>query len=210
MSKKGLNFTPEEISRLLAEYLQKQSTSGARNSRFPPNFFDRQLTPAAVLVPMLQYNGDWNILYTRRNSSLPVHSGQVAFPGGGSDVTDKTPEDTALREAYEEIGINPADVKILGRLPELPTISYYQITAIVGLIPWPYPLVLAHHEVSRYFTIPLAWLADERNYMIRERTLPAPHAPIPVTYFKEYQGETLWGVSAEITMNLIHAIKLIE
>jgi 8-oxo-dGTP pyrophosphatase MutT (NUDIX family) len=159
--------------------------------------------PASVLVPFLQVDGGWNILFTRRTDTLVEHSGQVAFPGGRAEPEDATLEDTALRETREEIGLDPASVRVLGRLDSFVTITNYILTPVVGCIPWPFPIRLEENEVKRVFTIPLAWLADPANHEIRPRPLPPPFPSISVIYFHPYDGETLWGVSAQITLNLI-------
>lgn len=162
--------------------------------------------PAAVLIPILRLYGSWHLLYTRRNSDLPEHSGQVSFPGGRSDPADLNREQTALREAYEEIGLAAGEVRVLGRLHEFLTITNYLVTPVVGVIPWPYPLKLAEFEVSRAFTIPLAWLADPANQEVHQRELPAPLVAVPVIYFHEYDGEVLWGASARFTVHLIEVL----
>ena len=165
-----------------------------------------QPKPAAVLIPFLIGTNGWHILFTRRHSDLPEHSGQVAFPGGRADPEDASAEQTALREAYEEIGLAPQDVRILGRLQDYLTITNYRVTPVVGTIPWPYALRPAEVEVSRVFTIPLAWLAQPENHEEHSRPLPAPHAPARVIYFQPYDGEVLWGASARITLNLMQAL----
>jgi len=115
----------------------------------------------------------------------------------------------ALREAQEEINLSPRDVEILGSLREIRTISNYCVIPVVGCIPWPYEFKLARKEVSRVFTIPLEWLADLKNHEIKFRDLPSPHSPIPVIYFNRFDGELLWGISAEITLNLLESLQLI-
>lgn len=165
--------------------------------------FSEPPRPAAVLIPFVRIENEWHIVFTRRNNDLPEHSGQVAFPGGRADPGDASPEDTALREAYEEIGLPPESVRIMGRMKSFATISNYHITPVVGLAPWPFPVRIAHIEVSRVFTIPWRWLADPSNHEIRLRALPVPREPIPVIYFKSYDGEVLWGVSAYIVLNLL-------
>ncbi len=162
--------------------------------------------PAAVLIPMLHAAEGWHLLYTRRNSDLPEHSGQVSFPGGRSDPEDANPEETALREAYEEIGLSPADVRLLGRMNDFLTVTNYLVTPVIGVIPWPYQLQLADYEVSRAFTIPLSWLADPVNLEMHQRLLPEPYNPVPVIYFHEYDGEVLWGASARFTVRLIEIL----
>jgi 8-oxo-dGTP pyrophosphatase MutT (NUDIX family) len=178
-------------------------------TEFPslPDFLKGEPRPAAVLIPLIQHAGEWRLLLTRRNADLPEHSGQVAFPGGRTDPDDTSPEHTALREAEEEIGVRPQDVQILGRLQEFLTITNYRVTPVVGLIPWPYPLTPSAREVSRIFTIPLAWLLDPQNSEERLRELPAPHAPVAVVYFKPYDGEILWGASARFTMTLLELLR---
>jgi 8-oxo-dGTP pyrophosphatase MutT (NUDIX family) len=137
------------------------------------------------------------------------HQGQVAFPGGRADPTDTTPEMTALREAREEIGLDPIQVKILGRMDSLWTITNYLVTPVVGVIPWPVQFQLEETEVSRVFSIPMDWLADPNHHEVRYRAIPIPYSQIlqeeyhPVIYFQPYEDELLWGVSAEITVRLI-------
>jgi 8-oxo-dGTP pyrophosphatase MutT (NUDIX family) len=171
--------------------------------------------PAAVLIPLFQNHSSkedadgWQVLLTRRTNSVAEHQGQVAFPGGRADPTDTTPEMTALREAREEIGLDPTKVRILGRMQILHTISNYIVTPIVGVIPWPFMFQLEETEVSRLFSIPLNWLADPNNHERRNRSIPETLVKIlqkdsfPVIYFHPYKDELLWGVSAEITVRLI-------
>lgn len=197
------HLTETEISQRLA-----QAQGLTHTPQFPPEILmdTSGPRPAAVLIPFLRKDEAWHILFTRRNADLPEHSGQVAFPGGRADQTDSGPEETALREAQEEIGLDPTDVRILGRMYDFLTITNYTVIPVIGVIPWPYPLRLAHAEVSRVFTIPLDWLADPENREVRQRPLPPPFAPVPVIYFKTYEGELLWGASAAFTLGLLEIL----
>jgi 8-oxo-dGTP pyrophosphatase MutT (NUDIX family) len=174
--------------------------------------------PAAVLVPLF-YSSQadkeqhiWQLLLTRRTNNVADHQGQVAFPGGGTEPIDTSPEMTALREAQEEIGLDPMQVRVLGRMNHLWTISNYMVTPVIGVIPWPFPIRLEEIEVSRVFSIPLEWLADPHHHEVRYRTIPTPYSEIlgrefhPVIYFHLYEDELLWGVSAEITLRLINIL----
>ena len=148
-----IDFTPADMQTRLAQALEH--TPKTPYLEFPALLTRTQEKPkpAAVLMPLLRQDSAWHILLTRRRDDLPEHSGQVAFPGGRADEGDATPEDTALRESREEIGLQPQDVVLLGRLQNYLTITNYLVTPVVGIIPWPYPLKLEAQEVSRAFTM---------------------------------------------------------
>jgi 8-oxo-dGTP pyrophosphatase MutT (NUDIX family) len=201
-------LTEAEIARRLEEARRHGPAIPQPDSPYPPEFLGSHPKHAAVLIPLLQHNGSWNVLFTRRTAILAEHSGQVAFPGGRADPNDPDPETTALREAHEEIGLKPEDVRILGRLHDFLTITNYQVAPVVGAIPWPYPIYPASVEVARVFTIPLDWLADPDNHEIVERVLPVPYQPIPVVYFKPYDNEVLWGASARFTLTFLKNLGL--
>lgn len=175
---------------------------------YPPEVIQGKTRNAAVLVPFLLVEDKWHILFIRRTSNQDDrHGGQVAFPGGRADPRDRSPIITACRETQEEIGVAPQDVQVLGRLNDILTITNYQVTPVVGVIPYPYTYQLAPGEVERVFTIPLGWLADDNNRTLKRRTLPTPYdREIDVIYFHTYQGELLWGASARIMVNLLSAL----
>ncbi|MCC6955531.1 MAG: CoA pyrophosphatase [Anaerolineales bacterium] len=201
-------LTEHEIQRRLADALATPDQEPIQEIPTLSEYTNQPLRPAAVLIPMLRWNTTWHVLFTRRNANLPEHSGQVSFPGGRADPGDLSPEETALREAYEEIGLNPQDVKLLGRLRGFITITNYSVTPVVGVIPWPYTLIPAQSEVTRIFTIPLDWLADPANHEQVPHPAPGQNAPVMVTYFKQFDGEVLWGASARITLTMLNALKI--
>jgi 8-oxo-dGTP pyrophosphatase MutT (NUDIX family) len=177
------------------------------------NFLSGEPKMAAVLVPLLQKDRskEWHLLFTHRTDTVADHKGQVSFPGGRMEESDTSPADTALREAHEEIGIQPSDVKIVGYLPGFHTVSNYWIVPVIGIIRWPFQVQLHVEEVSRLFTIPLSWLASPKKVEIRDRSLLLPknqHRTLKVPFFQPYEGEILWGVSAEITLSLIESLEL--
>ncbi len=206
-------LTESYIAERLEVGLQDPSKEPELSARLPGN-----PRPATVLVPLFHANAQdkkthtWQVLLTRRTNNVADHQGQVAFPGGGADPTDTSAEMTALREAQEEVGLDPKRVKVLGHMNSLWTISNYMVTPVVGVIPWPFPIRLEEIEVSRAFSIPLDWLAEPANHEIRYRNIPTPYSEIlgrefhPVIYFQPYQDELLWGVSAEITLRLINIL----
>jgi 8-oxo-dGTP pyrophosphatase MutT (NUDIX family) len=164
--------------------------------------------PAAVLIPFYWHEEEWHLLYTRRTDSLESHKGQVSFPGGAIEPGDKDAKQAALREAEEEIGINPKDVEVIGQLENLPTVTNFDITPIVGTFPWPYPLEINPAEVATVFGVPLSWLADPENLEIKEHTYKVSGQQIPVYYFRPFQGEIIWGATARITINLLKILGL--
>ena len=174
------------------------------NGMTPPEV----MTCAAVLIPFVWVEEAWHLVFTRRTDTVEHHKGQVSFPGGGCEVHEGSPEETALREACEEIGLKPEDVRLLGRMNEMATITRYRVTPVIGSMPWPYPLHLAEKEVDRVFTIPLAWLADPKNREERPFTPGGESRPVPVVIYRQYDGETLWGVSGRIVLNLLKILDL--
>lgn len=199
-----MNITEDYITQKLLT--TQQNTADSDGYAEIPVRPDTLLKCAAVLVPLINYKEEWHMLFTRRTERVESHKGQVSFPGGECDEGETTPEQTALREAEEEIGMNPADVKVLGRLSRMITISNFRVSPIVGVIPWPYAFKVAGVEVARVFTIPLLWLANKNNYWefsLREseRSLIAYHP---------YDGELLWGATARMTVNFLKTVDILK
>lgn len=120
--------------------------------------------PAAVLLLVVNHPGDPTVIFTQRTAHLADHAGQISFPGGRCEDCDETAEETALREAQEEVGI-PADrVEILGRLPEYHTSTGYRVTPVVGWAEPPLAYRPDPHEVADVFEVPLAFLLDAGNH----------------------------------------------
>jgi len=153
---------------------------------------------------MFRHLGAWHLLFIRRTEhEEDHHSGQVAFPGGGREPADTDAVATALREAKEEIGLDPGQVVLLGELRPMHTVSNFLVTPVVGEIPWPLQLTPDPAEVARVFSIPLAWLGDPANRRIL--TWPSPDHPEArdVIFYDEFDQELLWGVSARITVDFL-------
>ena len=193
------------------EFITQKLLAAQRNAPDSDGYAEIPIKPetrlknAAVLVPLTYVLDEWHLLFTRRTERVESHKGQVSFPGGASDEGEVTPEETALREAEEEIGMKPADVKVLGRLSQLITISSFRVSPIVGVIPYPYAFKVAGFEVQRVFTIPLMWLANQNNFWEfslkgSERSLIAYHP---------YDGELLWGATARMTVNFLKVLELL-
>ena len=162
-------------------------------------------TRAAVLVPLLDVDGAAHVLYTRRAASLPHHQGQVAFPGGTCDPADADCIATALREADEEIGLRPEDVRILGVLDDIETMtSRFVITPVVGVAPHPYAWRPQPGEVDHIFTVPVAdLLAPDAE---RQETWDFSGRPMAIDFFPA-GGQVIWGATHRITRNLLDIVR---
>ena len=122
------------------------------------------LRPAAVLVPLLGGPGQYRVLLTRRSSQLRDHAGQISFPGGRIEPDDAGPEAAALREAYEEVGLEPALVDVVGTLPPLQTGTGFMIHPFVGLIADRFEVRRDPAEVEEVFEVPLEFFLDPSNH----------------------------------------------
>jgi 8-oxo-dGTP pyrophosphatase MutT (NUDIX family) len=192
------NITEENIQNIL-------STRSDRGMSLPGN---TPIRKAAVLIPLLKKDGEWHLLFTRRTETVQDHKGQVSFPGGATEGVDESAIDTALREAQEEIGLNPADVRVLGFMSQYPSITDYLVTPVVGRISWPFEMKISTNEVGRVFTIPITWLADPQNR--EEKLIMRPAGQVWVSFYKPYDGEILWGLTARITVNFLEILGMIK
>ncbi|GAB4503422.1 MAG: CoA pyrophosphatase [Anaerolineales bacterium] len=187
--------------RLRAAQGESTSANAPEFANFAPG---SETKCAAVLLPLLRLGNEWYLLYTRRTDQVETHKGQVSFPGGACDAGEEQPEQTALREAEEEIGLHARDVRLLGRLKPLLTITSFRVTPVVGLIPWPYAFRVENAEVARVFLMPLSWLANKRNRW--EFSLPGKKFNLIV--YHPYDGEVLWGATALMTDAFLQVLGL--
>jgi 8-oxo-dGTP pyrophosphatase MutT (NUDIX family) len=154
---------------------------------------------ASVLVPIVARPGELTVLFTRRTAHLKNHSGQIAFPGGGAEPGDASPEATALRETREEIGLEPARVELLGRLSDYHTRTDYRVTPVVGLVAPPFELVLDAHEVDEAFEVPLAFLLDPAHHQRQQREFQGRTVAFYAIPYRDYY---IWGATAGMLVNL--------
>lgn len=169
-----------------------------RGYRPPGQDAYRPRRTAAVLVPLLDSDQP-EIVLTRRADHLPQHAGQVSFPGGAAEANDPSAVHTALREAYEEIGLPSERATPLGFLDRLDTISDYRILPVVALVSPPVVWVPDSSEVAEVFTIPLAFATTLEHY--ENRPIRRAGSEYSVWYL-HYERYTVWGATASILLNL--------
>lgn len=158
--------------------------------------------PAAVLVPIVD-RAEPSVLLTQRTEDLPSHAGQIAFPGGKIDEKDEGPQATALREAHEEIGLEPHRVAPIGYLDLYLTFSGFRILPLVARIDPDYRLTINHREVAEAFEVPLAFLMDPKNHQRLTRDwkgIAREYYAIP------FGNRYIWGVTAGILRNLYERV----
>ena len=171
---------------------------------------DRAARAAAVLMPLVVRPAGVQVLLTQRTAHLHDHAGQISFPGGRVDEGDADPVATALREAEEEIGLAPAHVEIIGRLPEYVTATSYRVTPVIGLIEQPLDLAslrLDAFEVAEAFEVPLAFLMDPRNHERRQVIMGELSRTF---YAMPYEGARryfIWGATAAMLRNLYQLMR---
>ena len=170
-------------------------------AKLPPGLVHSRLSlarnrPSAVLVPLEPGRGVW---LTRRSAKMPNHAGQVSCPGGKIEPNDGSVEAAALREAHEEIGLDPAGVEILGRLDEYITGTGFHIAPVVALVPRGVELHGTSEEVEEVFCLPFAALLDPELPRPRKTFL---RGAARVFYVWPHERHVIWGATAEILRKL--------
>jgi 8-oxo-dGTP pyrophosphatase MutT (NUDIX family) len=156
----------------------------------------RPPVPAAVLIALVRRPEGHTVLYTERSPDLRAHSGQVAFPGGKIDPTDSGPGAAALREAWEEVGMEPGDARILGYMPHYYTGTNYLITPVVAEVVPSGTFVPNPSEVDAVFEVPLRLIAEETSFAtFRINRRGVEHT----TWQIDHEGHRIWGITANLT-----------
>jgi 8-oxo-dGTP pyrophosphatase MutT (NUDIX family) len=161
------------------------------------------VTPAAVLVPLFEAEGEVRVWLLRRPSGLRSHAGQVALPGGKKDPGDATLVETALREAEEEIGLPAQAVRVLGQADEYVTVTRYSVTPVVGWLSAPFLPTPNPAEAARVFSAPFSTFRDEGLL----RAIPFESMRRLVRSY-QVDGEVVWGATAAILGNLARLVRI--
>src|SRR3989304_3419366 len=170
--------------------LDREKISNALNQYSKQQIRNKELTSAAVLVPIFNLNGKYHLLFTKRTDFVEAHKGEISFPGGVHDKGDKSLLHTALRESNEELGINPKDVEMLGELNDIETNTNFIISPFVGIIPYPYEFKVNANEIERMIYVPLEALLKGDGYWEELWDYSGRKYPM---YFYRYEDNIIWG-----------------
>ena len=217
MTSRSLNSPPltaDGFRDLARRVLDPLASGGAAGTRSPSDFdlnpelapddpqaeagMPPQETAAAVLIAAVPRD-EIMLVLTQRTDHLPKHAGQIAFPGGKTEKSDPGPLATALREAQEEIGLDPALVEPLGFLDSYRTGTGFRITPVVALVEPHFELTLNRGEVADAFEVPWRFLMDTGNHQLHVRTIAGHERRF---YAMPYEERFIWGATAGILRNM--------
>lgn len=174
-----------------------------RMRRLMPQF-PQDPVPAAVLVPLIDRPDGLTVLLTQRASQLAHHAAQISFPGGRLEPDDADVASAALRETQEEIGLDPAHVRVFGYLPDHVVISGFRVTPVLGLVSPPFLLEPNPAEVAGVFEVPLAHVLDTSNHKARLRRVGDQDM---LLYDISWQGQNIWGATAGMLLTFVRMLK---
>ncbi|MBF0287915.1 MAG: CoA pyrophosphatase [SAR324 cluster bacterium] len=154
---------------------------------------------ASVLIPIFEKNAELNVLLTRRSTKLNSHAGQVSFPGGREEAFDTSPQETALRESYEEIGLLSSQVTILGKLDQILSRNFLIVTPVIGVIPEDFVARPDPIEIESVFHVPFSFFMQEENHVIKEFKTKRPY----LSHHFYFEGYDIWGLTALLILRFL-------
>jgi len=171
----------------------------------PDMAFNQKLNflEASVLIPILTFKQDLEILLTQRSVNLKNHPGQISFPGGKKEKFDRSPVETALRETEEEVGLNRQLVEIIASLPTHKTATGFIIRPYIGIVSQSFQETLQCDEVDEIFTVPFDHFLNEKNFSVQTRKWNGSQRRY---YIVPYGPHYIWGATARILLNLSRAL----
>ena len=207
-------FSPAELrSRILRRFEGSQPRHeladwrmlgvDAERSRRLARHFPPDPVAAAVLVALVDRPEGLSVLLTERASQLAKHAAQISFPGGRLEDSDADIASAALREAQEEIGLDPSRVRVFGYLPDHLVFSGYRVTPVLSLVTPPFALVPNPAEVAAVFEVPVSHVFDAGNHKARLRRVGDEDM---LLYDIPWQGQNIWGATAGMLLTFVHMV----
>nr|WP_202613801.1 CoA pyrophosphatase [Halostella pelagica] len=169
-----------------------------RVTEYTPRAVTGEKYDAAVLIPVVERDGEAHLLFTKRAEHLGEHPGQMSFPGGGREPEDEDLQATALREAREEIGLDPEETEVLGRIDDIRTVTEYSVTPFVARVP-DREYEPDDGEVAEIAVLSVADMLDDANYDYERREHPH-YGEVVIHYFR-VDGYTVWGATGRIVVD---------
>ncbi|MEJ8311649.1 NUDIX hydrolase [Agrobacterium larrymoorei] len=158
-----------------------------------------RLKDAAVLVPVIDDGDEARVIFTQRTKTLRNHSGQISFPGGGIDAQDRSPEDAALRETEEEIGMSHHFIETVGRMPDYISGTGFRIKPVLAVVRRGFTLTPNPAEVDEVFEVPLSFLMNPANHSRGSRMFQGRER---FFYEMPYGERYIWGITAGIVRSI--------
>ncbi len=190
----------------LQPYIFKQFLIDRLSRRQPKAIAAHNLRRAGVLVPVVQAGETYNFLFTTRTEIVETHKGQISFPGGVADTGDASMVDTALREAWEEVGIAQSTVDVIGVLDDLQTPTGFVITPVVGVIEHLSELSINAHEVAEVFQVPVGFFLNPTNGRRELRTVGGKDREV---WYYDVDNRVIWGATAMIIRSFLTTVGLL-
>ena len=179
---------------------------------------------SAVLIPLVQVNEEWHVLFEVRSLTMRAQPGDISFPGGRIDPTDATPVEAAIRETHEELGIDPSSIHVLGQMSAFIPTSSFVVYPFVAIVDNHLRHQLNKEEVEEIFTVPIKWLLNYEPYLHKVPVQPMPLTDFPYDkiangnqyqwrsrvieeWFYDYEQYTIWGLTARILKHFVDTIK---
>ena len=197
---------PELIQRAFAPEYVWQEDQLVKQWNSEKAIIKSSFIEAGVLIPIVERDNQQQVVLTKRSSKLRSHRGQVSFPGGRFEKSDKDLQDAALRETEEEIGVERSKIAVFGEMPVFHTGTGFAMSSYLGLLSEVSDFMIDSREVEEVFLVPLSYLTDPNNY--RLYTAVAANAALPFNYYGiTWANHFIWGATASILRNLYQRIQ---